>query len=80
MGPVSKVLVGTIVVITSYLAFNFFVSNSSQDKEITQAQEATELCHQEVNSYSGPEIGKSVIAETCRKLEDEFRKSFGHEP
>jgi adenine/guanine phosphoribosyltransferase-like PRPP-binding protein len=79
MGPVSKVLVGTIIAITLYLAFGFFVSNRL-DKEIIQAREATELCCQEVNSYSGPEIGKSVIEETCQKLEDEFRKSFDHEP
>lgn len=80
MGPVSKFLVGTIIAITLYLAFGFFVSNRLEDKEIIQAREATELCRQEVNSYSGPEIGKSVIEETCRKLEDEFRKSFDHEP
>ena len=45
-----------------------------------QAREATELCRQEVDSYSGPEIGKSVIEHTCQKLEDELRKSFGHAP
>lgn len=80
MGPVSKGLIGTIIAITLYLAFGLFVGNSSQDKEITQAREATELCRQEVDSYSGADIGKKIIEDTCRKLEDEFRKSFGHEP
>lgn len=78
MGTVSKVLVASVIAITLYWAFGFFISNRSQEKEIMQAREATELCRQEVNSYSGPEIGKSIIEETCRKLEDELRKSFGH--
>ncbi|MHC8395573.1 hypothetical protein ACYZT8_18265 [Pseudomonas sp. LB3P93] len=80
MGPVSKVLVGIIVAFTLYLAFSFYVSDTPEDKERMQAQDAVELCRQEVDSYSGPAVGKSVIAEICRKLEDEFRKSFGRAP
>lgn len=80
MGPVSKVLVGIIIAITLYLAFGFHVSNTSQDKERMQAQDAVELCRQEANSYSGPAAGKIVIADVCRKLEDELRKNFGHAP
>jgi hypothetical protein len=77
MGPVGKVLIGAIIVITLYLAFGSSVSNRSQDKEMIQARDAVELCRQEVNSYSGPAVGKSIIVETCQKLEDEFRKGFG---
>lgn len=80
MGPASKVLVGSVIAIALYLAFGFFVSNGSQDKEIIQAREASELCRQQVDSYSGPEVGKTIIEETCRKLEDELRKGFGHAP
>lgn len=80
MGPVNKVLVGIIIAITLYLAYGFYVSNTSQDKERMQARDAAELCRQEVNSYSGPAIGKSVITGACRKLEDEFRKSFDPAP
>jgi hypothetical protein len=61
-------------------AFGFHVSNTSQDNERMQAQDAVELCRQEVNIYSGPAAGKNVIADACRKLEDELRKYFGHAP
>lgn len=77
MGSVSKVLVAIMIAITLYLAFGFF-SDTPQDDERTQAQDAIELCRQEVDSYSGPAAGKSVIADACRKLENELRKSFGH--
>ncbi|QHF39253.1 hypothetical protein PspS34_13680 [Pseudomonas sp. S34] len=77
MVPVGKVLIGAIIAITLYLAFGSSVSNRSQDKEMIQARDAVELCRQEVNSYSGPAVGKSIIVETCQKLEDEFRKGFG---
>ncbi|MHC8343830.1 hypothetical protein [Pseudomonas sp. RT6P73] len=80
MGPVSKVLVGIIIAVTSYLVYGLYVSDAPEDKERKQAQDAVELCRQEVDSYSGPASGKSVIAEICRKLEDEFRKSFGRAP
>ena len=80
IGPFSKVLVGIIIAITLYLAIGFYVSNTPQGKERIQARDAAELCRQEVNNYSGPAVGKSVIAEACRKLEDELRKSFGHAP
>ncbi|MHC8333888.1 hypothetical protein [Pseudomonas sp. LB3P25] len=80
MDRVSKVLVGIVIAIALYLAFGFYVSDTPQDKERMQARDTVELCRQEVNSYSGPAVGKSVIADACRKLEDEFRKSFGHAP
>lgn len=78
MGPVSKVLVGITVAITLYWAFGFFSSDAPQDRERTQAQDAVELCREEVDSYSGPALGKSVMADACRKLENELRRSFGH--
>ncbi|POF39286.1 hypothetical protein B0D71_26390 [Pseudomonas laurylsulfativorans] len=80
MGLDSKIVVGIIIAITLYLAFGFYVSNTSQGKERTQAREAAERCREEVNSYSGPAVGKNVIADVCRKLEDEFRKSLGDAP
>ncbi|WP_223464474.1 MULTISPECIES: hypothetical protein [Pseudomonas] len=80
MGLNSKIVVGIIIAITLYLAFGFYVSNTSEDKERTQAREAAERCHEEVNSYSGPAVGKNVIADVCRKLEVEFRKNLGHLP
>lgn len=80
MGPVSKVLVGVMIAITLYLAFGLYVSDAPQDKERIQAQDAVKLCREEVDSYSGPAVGKSVIEGICRKLEDEFRKGFGHTP
>ena len=80
MGPVSKILVGIIIAITLYLAFGFYVSDTPEEKERMQAQDAVELCRQEVDSYSGPAVGKSVIEEICRKLEDEFRKSLSLAP
>ncbi|MCY1405165.1 hypothetical protein D9M71_204000 [compost metagenome] len=80
IGLVSKIFVGIIIAITLYLAFGFYVSNTTQDKERMQAREVAERCREEVNSYSGPAVGKSVIAEVCRKLEDEFRKRLGHAP
>ncbi|WP_347911790.1 hypothetical protein [Pseudomonas grandcourensis] len=80
MGLDSKIVVGIIIAITLYLAFGFYVSNTSQGKERTQAREAVERCLEEVNSYSGPAVGKNVIAEACRKLEVELRKSLGRLP
>ncbi len=80
MGPVGKVLVGIMIAIALYLAFGFHVRDTPEDKDRMQAQDAVERCRQEVDSYSGPAVGKSVIAEACRKLEDEFRKSFGLAP
>jgi hypothetical protein len=78
IGLDSKIVIGIIIAITLCLAFGFYVSNTSQDKDITQVREAAERCREEVNSYSGPAVGKNVIAEVCRKLEVELRKSLGH--
>lgn len=80
MGLDSKIVVGIFITITLYLAFGFYVSNTSEDKEGTQAREAAERCREEVNSYSGPAVGKNVVAEVCRNLEVEFRRSLGHLP
>lgn len=80
MGTVSKVFVAIIIAITLYWAFGFYVRDTPEDLGRIQAQDAVELCRQEVESYSGPAVGKSVIADSCRKLEDELRKSFGHAP
>lgn len=80
MGLDSKIVVGIIIAITLYLAFGFYVSSTSEDKEGTQAREAVERCREDVNSYSGPAVGKNVVAEVCRKLEVEFRRSLGHLP
>jgi hypothetical protein len=78
IGGVGKIAIGITIAITLYLAFGFYVSNTSQDKESMQARDASERCHEELNSYSGPAVGKSIIADICRKLEDEFRKSLSH--
>ncbi len=78
IGLVRKIVAGTIIAITLYLTFGFYVSNTSQGKERMQARDAAERCREEVDSYSGPAVGKGVIAEVCRKLEDEFRKSLDH--
>ena len=78
MGRVSTVLVGIIIAIALYLAFGFYVGDTQEEKDRMQAQDAVELCRQEVDSYSGPAVGKSVIAEICRTLEDELRKGFDH--
>jgi hypothetical protein len=80
MGPVSKVFVAIIIATALYWAFDFYVRDTPEDQRRTQAQDAVELCRQEVDSYSGPAAGKSVIADSCRKLEDELRKSFGLAP
>ncbi|WP_261398116.1 hypothetical protein [Pseudomonas sp. DR48] len=80
IGPVSKVFVAIIIATTLYWAFGFYVRDTPEDQGRIQAQDAVELCRQEVDSYSGPAAGKSVIADSCRKLEDELHKSFGHAP
>ncbi|MGF7113148.1 cell division protein FtsL [Pseudomonas laurylsulfatiphila] len=80
IGRVGKIIVGITIAITLYLAVGFYVSNTSQDKESMQARDAAEQCREEVDSYSGPAVGKSIIAEICRKLEDDFRKGLSHVP
>jgi hypothetical protein len=80
MGTVSKVFVAIVIATTLYWAFSFYVRDTPEDLGRIQAQDAVELCRQEVDSYSGPAAGKSVIADSCRKLEDELRKSFGRVP
>ncbi|AZO82439.1 hypothetical protein BOO88_17635 [Stutzerimonas stutzeri] len=80
VGRVGKIVVGITIAITLYLAVGFYVSNTSQDKESMQAHDAAERCREEVDSYSGPAVGKSIIAEVCRKLEDDFRESLSHTP
>ncbi|VVP79294.1 hypothetical protein PS918_02131 [Pseudomonas fluorescens] len=80
MSPVNKVLVGITIAFTLYWAFGFYVTDTLKDKESMQAQDAVDLCRQEVDSYSGPAFGKSVMADACRKLEEELRKGFGHTP
>jgi hypothetical protein len=80
IGRVGKIIVGMTVAITLYLAVGFYVSNTSQDKENMQAREAAEQCREEIDSYSGPAAGKSIIAEVCRKLEDDFRKGLSRVP
>lgn len=80
IGLVGKIAIGTAIALTLYLAFGFYVSNTSESEETRQAREAAELCHEQVTSYSGPALGKSLIAEACRKVEDEFRKSLSRAP
>jgi hypothetical protein len=80
IGRVGMIIVGITVAITLYLAAGFYVSSTSQSKESMQARDAAEQCREEVDSYSGPAIGKSIIAEVCRKLEDDFRKGLSQVP
>ncbi|MGE8063580.1 hypothetical protein [Pseudomonas sp. NPDC089569] len=75
---VGKIVTGVIAAITLYLAVGFYAGNEPQDEASTQAREAVERCREEVNSYSGPAAGKSVIADACRTLEDELRKNLNH--
>jgi hypothetical protein len=75
-----KIVAGIFTAITLCLAYGFYVSNTSQSKENTQAREAVERCQEEVNSYTGPAAGKNIIADVCRKLENEFRKSLSLAP
>jgi hypothetical protein len=76
----SKIVAGIFIAITLYGMFDFYVSNTSENKESTQAREAAERCREEVDSYSGPEVGKNIVADVCRKLEGELRKSLSHSP
>ena len=80
MGLDVKIAAGIFIAITLCLAYGFYVSNTSQSKENTQAREAVERCQEEVNSYTGPAAGKNIIADVCRKLENEFRKSLSLAP
>jgi hypothetical protein len=74
----SKNVAGIFIAIALYVAFGFYVSNTSENKERTQAREAVERCREEADSYSGPEAGKNILADVCRKLEDELQKSLSH--
>jgi hypothetical protein len=76
----SKIVAGIFIAITLYVVFDFYVSNTSENKERTQAREAVERCREEADSYSGPEVGKNIVADVCQKLEDELRKSLSHSP
>ena len=80
IGRVGKIVVGITVAITLYLAVGFYVSNTSQDKESMQARDATERCREEIYSYSGPAVGKSIIADVCRKLEGDLLKGLSRVP
>ena len=80
IGRVGKIIVGITVAITLYLAVGFYVSNTSRDKQSMQARDAAEQCREEIDSYSGPAAGKSIIADVCRKLEDDLRKGLSRVP
>ncbi|PWK32580.1 hypothetical protein C7534_120130 [Pseudomonas sp. OV226] len=79
-GLSSKIVASIFIAITLYVAFGFYVGNTSKNKERTQAREAAERCREEVDNYSGPEVGKTIVADVCQKLEDELRKSLSPAP
>ena len=78
--PVQQDRCRHLIAIALYVAFGFYVSNTSENKERIQAREAAERSREAVDSYSGPEVGKNIVADVCRKLEDELRESLSHAP
>ncbi|SDV07205.1 hypothetical protein [Pseudomonas vancouverensis] len=76
----SKIFAGVLIAVALYTGFSFYASNTQQGKEIIQAREATERCREAVDGYSGPAAGKSIIADACRKLEEELHTRFGNAP
>lgn len=76
----SKLLAGIMTAVALYWAFGVYLRDKPQNNEEAQVQDAIDRCRQEVESYSGPALGKSVIADACQKLEHELRKSFSHAP
>lgn len=78
MSTFNKVIVGIIIAITLYWAFGFYAGDAPEDKERIQAQDAVELCREELDSYSGPAAGKNIFSDACQKLEVETRKSLGN--
>ena len=80
MGILAKIVITVVLLVAAFLGFGFYVGSTPEGKAKAQARDAIDLCHHEESSYSGSASARSIISGACRKLENDFRDQFGHEP
>lgn len=75
-----KIVFGLLAVVAAFLLFGAVVGNTPEGKERQKARDVIELCRSDEKNFKGGSGAKSIITETCEKLENEFRAKFGSNP